>query len=274
MRPGLLKSLSRHAVGPVLVLTCLVLLAAAGYAQRGAARAPATTCTWDGATGNFNDPTHWSCGMVPGAADDVVINNGGVTVTANATINNLNLGGGLLTGGAGTTLTANGSVSTWTGGTMSGGGTTAIGGTLRLLGSGGQTLSQRTLDVQGTLIWASTGTFSHGNGASIVVHNLFDITNDGGTSFNQGGARSQITVAPGATLRKSAGSGQSTLDFVLDNDGTVQAQTGTLALAGGTGTTSSGAYTVASTLQFSGPDSALDASSSGRAARSAARARS
>ena len=259
MRPGLLKSLSRHAVGPVLVLTCLVLLAAAGYAQRGAARAPATTCTWDGATGNFNDPTHWSCGMVPGAADDVVINNGGVTVTANATINNLNLGGGLLTSGAGTTLTANGFVSTWTGGTMSGGGTTAIGGTLRLLGSGGQTLSQRTLDVQGTLIWASTGTLSHGNGASIVVHNLFDITNDGGTSFNQGGARSQITVAPGATLRKSAGSGQSTLDFALDNDGTVQAQTGTLALAGGT---SSGAYTVASTLQFSGPDSALDASSS------------
>lgn len=67
-----------------------------------------TTCTWLGGNGNWNDPTKWSCGVVPGEEHDVVINDGIVTgnfylhgqTPDEIIINGLTLIGGILESGS------------------------------------------------------------------------------------------------------------------------------------------------------------------------------
>jgi hypothetical protein len=57
-------------------------------------RAQAATCTWNGSSGNWNDPTKWGCGYVPGVGDEAIINNGTVSMTADAVVGELTLSGG------------------------------------------------------------------------------------------------------------------------------------------------------------------------------------
>lgn len=53
------------------------------------------TRTWDGTTGNWNDPTKWSGGVTPGAGDAVIINAGTVSYNlASATVLSLTIGSG------------------------------------------------------------------------------------------------------------------------------------------------------------------------------------
>lgn len=59
-----------------LAVACLLLaVAPAGHGA---------TCTWNGGSGDWHDAAKWSCGTVPTAADDVMLNLVGGTVTLNA----------------------------------------------------------------------------------------------------------------------------------------------------------------------------------------------
>lgn len=87
---------------------CLQLLHASIILLISASLPAQTTCTWLGGNGNWNDPTKWSCGVVPGEEHEVVINSG--TVTGNfflqgetpdeIIIYNLILNGGILETGS------------------------------------------------------------------------------------------------------------------------------------------------------------------------------
>jgi hypothetical protein len=51
---------------------------------------------WTGASNqNWNDPSNWSCGFVPDAKTDVVINTGPVVINSNVTIRSLTLAAGV-----------------------------------------------------------------------------------------------------------------------------------------------------------------------------------
>jgi hypothetical protein len=181
------------------------------------------------------------------------ISAGVVRFDANATLGSLALSGGNL-GGA-STVTVKGAI-VWTGGTMSGPGTTLADGGLQLGSSTGaadtENLNARTLQNAGTLTWLANNTFEqeHGSTFDNLAAGTIDLQNHGTWINNDGTA----LLVNNGTLTKSAGSGKSLVGINFDNAGTVTVQTGTLDFnAGGT---ASGSFTVAAgaTLVFDGPN--------------------
>ena len=249
----------------------------------GAGSGLADTVTWDGGGGSsaWTTGTNWDGNVVPGAGDDVVIPGANTvtfwttnTVSVNSldclgalTVSNgwlnlanasqiqlggsLNLAGGVVKGAG--NLTVNG-VMSWTQGTMEGPGSTTViasGATLTISGGFEKSLSARTLTNHGTVILGGTGklwvdsspTISNESGGLFDVQDDMYVDNYGGTA----------TFVNAGTLRKSAGAGTTTMEMVLNNSGTLEVQTGTMALALG-GTSSIPTATVSSdaTLQFGG----------------------
>jgi hypothetical protein len=134
---------------------------------------------------------------------------------------------------------------------MQGSGRTRSNGTLMFTASDGFVLNGRTLDNAGTATWTGSEDVSGSNGG--VFNNL-----RGATVDLQGDGRffiglSQSSFVNAGILRKSAGSGSTTINNVFINTGTVEADTGTLSLAGGG--TGSGTFTAAAggTLEVAGP---------------------
>jgi Calx-beta domain len=167
--------------------------------------------------------------------------------------------------GAGT-LTVNGTLN-WTGGSGLGDGsnagttTVASGGTLAITGTSARYLNAKyKLHVDGSVTWAGSGTDIYAyNLAKLEVGSggAFDAqTNQGIYDQSSGGSSSPLfSVQSGGMLTKSAGGGTSTLTVPVDNDGTANAATGTLALGGGSnGNSSSGQFSAASgaVADFSG----------------------
>ena len=118
----------------------------------------------------------------------------------------------------------------WLAGTLAGAGTTTVpSGAVRTLAqSGNITLSGRALANQGTLNVTSASLISGTNNA--VINNqlggVFDL--QANASFS-GGATNVFNND--GLLKKSAGTGTSTIDWKFNNNGTVQVQTGTLSLS-------------------------------------------
>ncbi len=56
----------------VFPLTFLALTIGALTLAATAQPARATSCTWDGTTGNWRDSARWSCGAAPGAGDSAL----------------------------------------------------------------------------------------------------------------------------------------------------------------------------------------------------------
>lgn len=145
----------------------------------------AAQCTWNSTNGNWSDAAKWSCGHVPLASDNTVINNGTVTLDVGTAKNlhkktlNLNGGGsyagnnqiifrysGILSIPAGKTFTANVTTSvSWL--ISNGGGTINNGGTFDKQGTGSLTISA-TFDNSGVLAGSGTlvmnGTFNNNTG--------------------------------------------------------------------------------------------------------------
>ncbi|MBI5802249.1 MAG: PD40 domain-containing protein [Verrucomicrobia bacterium] len=170
--------------------------------------------------------------------------NGTLTVAAGA---NVELGGGTLSG----TGTIAGTLN-WTAGTMGAGGTTTIASNSVLMVSGGADKSlNRRLDNYGTVTW-TTGRIT--GDSTPVLNNyagaLFDTQSDA-TLFDSNDSTVK-TFNNSGTVRKSAGTGTSIWQGLFNNGGTLNVQTGTLALAGGG--ESSGAFTNAlgATVDFTG----------------------
>ncbi len=212
------------------------------------------------AGGDWDTPGNWSTGTtLPGPGDDVVIDTPGITVTHSSTVDDaihsltsqaalsvfggslsiaaastltkLNLGGpnlGTLTGAGNVTVT---STLNWTGGTMKGAGTTTVaaGGTLEV--SGGCTLDGRTLVNAGIASWS--GDIVANDGATIDNRPgaTFTINSDSFFHETNTGAAEPVFDNAGAFI-KAGGSGLTGFQlFPLNNSGSIQVQSGTLALS-------------------------------------------
>jgi len=90
--------------GALLISAAFVLLLS--FSSIATAR-PMTACVWpDSTTGSWLDAGTWSCGVVPGPADDVSVGLGStINLTTSATINNLTMIGGTITGTGAITVT-------------------------------------------------------------------------------------------------------------------------------------------------------------------------
>src|SRR5205807_1282090 len=173
-----------------------------------------------------------------------------LVVAGDASLQNFLMSGGTLTGAA--NLMVSGTL-TWSGGTMTGGGHTTVNGTTAL--SGFPTLDTRTLYNYGAAVWTGGGFVAANNGGiwNNQPGSLFDAQAD--ASFvNFSGAPVQFNNR--GLVRKSAGSGTTSLGVAFTNAGTVHVQTGTLSFdslsnfAGGTLT--GGIYILEGTLHLNG----------------------
>src|ERR1022692_2756414 len=255
--------------------------------------ANAADLVWIGGTGNWNAAGNWSPAQLPTAADNAIITNiGTYTVTlpqgSTGTAGSVTVGGGsgtqtlaidraTLTISSASVINANGhldflvaqSVLTgagnlmvngtlnWTNGTMSGTGTTTIGGGgVLAIESGGVTLG-RTLNNGGT------GTWSGGNltmSAGVVFNNLaggtLDITADGHV---MGSATTPINNS--GLFRQAAGTAGTIVTAPFNNSGTLDVLAATLNLNLGGTHTSTMSNALGATLNFGGGSHVLASSS-------------
>ncbi len=201
-----------------------------------------STVTWTGKAGDFDwdTPGNWSTGSIPSAADDVLINTSGITVshsmsrsdsvhslTSNAAINissgqlyfgsastvaALTMSSGM--SGSSGTITGPGSLTisgqlTWTAGTMAGNGTTVAKGGISFSGSGSQsnpateTLDGRTLTNTGPAIWSGTNNIVLSDGA--VINNVANFTVQNNQTTSGSGVFNNF-----GTFTKSTGGGTTT----------------------------------------------------------------
>ena len=167
-------------------------------------------------------------------------------VTGASSVQNLTFDSGTIQGGAVLTLNGTG---TWNTGTMGGSSKTTIanGATLTLADAnseGGKNFDTRTVENLGTLTISTDNRIDGRNGA--VIDNSGTISVTKGQHFNGDSSGAVLTInnMSGATLEKIGGTGISTWELVLNNEGTVRVDTGTLLLKNGG--TSTGTFTAAS----------------------------
>ena len=118
----------------------------------------------------------------------------------------------------------------WTGGVMSGSGTTNANGALAVSSAASKVFS-RTLNVNSGATWTGTGNLVYGIGPvlSIASGATFDIQTDADLDFTGGAAF--VTINNAGTFQKSAGAGTTQIGVTgatFNNTGTVQGLTGTL----------------------------------------------
>ena len=176
------------------------------------------------------------------------------TLTINGGAINFNGTGGVagtasLSGG---TLAGSGAASfsnlVWTGGTMTGTGSTevAAGATLGVAPSS-NTWLERTIDNFGTVaLTGNSSLMSAAGGGTPTINNQPGATLDIQANIGLANWDSTAAVLNNAgTLKKSAGTGTSTINsaWTVNNTGTIEVDTGTLSLQGGG--TSTGAFNTA-----------------------------
>ena len=220
-------------------------------------RAVPCTINWiNEAGGLWHVPANWDLERVPGAADDVciadfkgnlavthaqgsdtvrsltnaealVLSGGSLSLAEDSALANLTLSNGTLTGAGNLSITGRG---IWTGGTMSGTGTTRLeaGGELNLTG-GGVTLG-RNFDNAGTVAVigpSSVLTLAAGTVFNNLADSLFDIRND-----QTVGGNGIFNNQQDAILRRSTSGGIARLAAPTNNDGTVELVIGDLEFNG------------------------------------------
>src|ERR1051326_3854298 len=124
----------------------------------------------------------------------------------------------------------------WSGGTLSGAGTTTIPSGSVLTVGGGGFLDARTLSIAGTANFTGGNYFYMQNNASLSNAGVIDFQGDGGGLFLNGGLGS-ISITSSGTIKKSGLTGTSTIQLPLSvqSGGQVLAQSGTLQLYAVTG---------------------------------------
>jgi hypothetical protein len=197
--------------------------------------------------------------------DGTILNGGGaVNILDNATVNGalnvtgptaLTLVSGILTGAATTATPAGAALNgamTWNGGSFSGSWVVANGSTLAVTTNGsGKFLPGVSLTNNGTVNYSATDTLYFESNATLTNNGVFNVTAPttiqdytGGGVFNNNGLFQQLGTAANATTTIVGDSA-----FTFNNNGVVQALSGTIALA--TNFTNSG--TVAGTATIATP---------------------
>jgi len=241
-------------------------IAAAAIAAIGAGAAHAADITWIGPNGSFWDlAPNWNPGL-PGAADDALlgafdttfrsgtitvqsfsgtgtlsVTGGSLSSTLASTAGGLNLSAGSI-GGAGN-LTVTGAMN-WTGGTMTGAGTT-FADTLAITGANTKSLSGGRVLNAGDTTWSgNTGnnniisiaaTSIYNSAGSFTDANAFNSSLSGGT-FNNNGSFNKLSNTT------------TTVGSVFNNSGSVNVDAGTMLMNGGG--TSSGTFNLAAGAQI------------------------
>ena len=218
------------------------------------------TATWNNTTNNWTS-ANWSTANFPNNGNggvttyDAVVGGGVVTLNQDITIEKFNLTGGTLTGPTSFTLTLN-DLFTWTGGTLTGLGNVAAGGGMTLSGTGSKNLEgSRVLTNDGTATLSGgyvqfTASGSTAPGAVLDNNGVFNATSDADILFNNIGG-GQPSFSNDGTFNKSGAGTTTSIAIAFNNAGTVNVDSGTLAL---TTSTSSGNFSVASlaTLSYTG----------------------
>ncbi|HEY7114857.1 MAG TPA: hypothetical protein VIA45_18150, partial [Thermoanaerobaculia bacterium] len=186
----------------------------------------AATCTWDGSSNDWNTSTaHWSCGAIPGSGDSIVVGSGTVTLGTSHSVTGVTLTGGVIDGAG--NLSVSGAFS-WTGGTMSGSGTTTIAATSTLAINSGGVGIQRQITNNGTITWQagqlqmSNGTID--NNATFTAQPDNSIANFGGTNAFHNNAA--------GTFTRDTGTGQMDMNIPFTNAGTLTVSTGEMRING------------------------------------------
>ena len=216
-------------------------------------------CTWGaGQTGNWTDTAKWtSCnGTFPnnGVTDTYTasIPSGNVTLDQAISIDELTFSGGTITGGFNLDV---GGMFTWSGGSMSGAGTTHANGDMTLNGT---TKSMtRILNLAG----GHTATWTAGNltvGGTLNNAGSFDL--QGNVSISSGGGSASFENT--GSFLKSSGAGTSEVAIDFNNSGNAEVDAGTLKLSGGGSSSGSFSASASATLEFGAGTHTLGASSS------------
>ncbi len=191
---------------------------------------------------------------------NLALNTTGAGDTTPAKTGDFNESGGSLSGGD--RLDVSGNLN-WTGGTMSGSGET------RLLTSGAGTFDGNFKQLANTRTFRNQATINWNGGSQVRLgdcNSLATFRNEGtllvNFAANFEGCGGQV-LNPG-TITKAAGANTFTITAAFDNDGTLNANAGTVDLAGGSVDQSTGTFTVpaAGTLQFGNGDETLAPASS------------
>ncbi len=225
----------------------------------------ATDITWiNPAGGDWNTAANWNTGQAPGPADKAILALAvTVTLDSSVTVSNLDLSNGALSGNG--VLTVSGTLN-WTGGTMNGSGTTvmASGATLAVSGPSTKNFGPRTLQNNG-MMTVSGGEVRGLNGAVFNngANGLVDFQGDllfynpfgGSVVFNNAG-----------TVQKSGGTGATTIGMTFNNNGALNAQSGTLSLTADGDSHGTFDAAAGATLNFSGAPMTLESNSTVTAA--------
>ncbi len=278
-----------------LLLTTLALTSANAWAE------PLCTDTWTGpGEGTWQTAADWSAEHVPTSSDVACIGSGKTVKVTTGTdqsgvvqgegalaisggsleltnslaeeasrIHSLMLEGGTLTGAA--TLNVSAAFS-WTGGTMSGAGSTVLesgvtSGSINPGVGNVVSLTKRTLTNNGTLTW-STGSVEGRSNAEIDNGGTLNANADVSGAFwsshgllNSDG--SNVWLENTGTVRKTAGTEFTQIQFQIDNEGTVEATTGQIILSGGShsGGSATGSWVASegASLSFNGGTYSLGA---------------
>jgi hypothetical protein len=181
---------------------------------------------------------------------DLSLTGGTLNFLVAPTLYDVSISGGTLTGPA--TVTVNRTM-TWTGGAITGGGRIVLNGDMTVAGSADKTLTDRTLDNTHTVAWTGNGNilFSGLCTWNNLAGGVLDIQADGSFASVIGSGEQAVFNNAG-TVRKSAGTGTTAMPgrMQFDSSGTVDVQSGTLAIQGpGVG---SGQFTagINGTLEF------------------------
>jgi hypothetical protein len=152
------------------------------------------------------------------------------TVTGNPTGSVQLDGGSLKAVGGGGTLDLGGQGFRWSNGNVAGGNPLTNAGTFRLVNNNGHQVSATTLvnGAAATMEW-SGGQIQLLDAATIDNQGTFDIQVDS-TIFTSGTEPNKVVNS--GTIEKSAGLGGASIGVVLQNSGTVDAQSGTLSVTG------------------------------------------
>jgi hypothetical protein len=144
---------------------------------------------------------------------DLTMTSGMLTLNSAATISvpTLTMQGGTLNGTAPISLTA--SAMTWSGGTIGGSGTLSIPSTTTITVGGVLFFDTRPISNAGTINLTSSNYFYMQNNATLTNSGTIDVQADGGMYMN--GAVGMTSITNNGTIKKSGGTGNSTLNVPL-----------------------------------------------------------